>query len=158
VAGDKHLDRITAFTDAIFAIALTLLVLDVKLPPLPPGTSDRALGEALLTVVPKFGSYVLSFVTVAVYWSASHRRFRVLAGYDGRFIVLNLVSLFFISFVPFPRRTLMMPIACGLSIMMALASPPAALVFLILCIPAQVLIGRMPQRYAHEGELDARAG
>ena len=95
--------RIEYFTDAVIAIAMTLLVLDIKLPDLGPGeTVFQALGRTW----EQFFAYALSFVIIALNWVFHHRRFRAIVGYDTTLIWINLAFLLFIAVVPFPTSLL----------------------------------------------------
>jgi uncharacterized membrane protein len=102
----KELDRIIFFSDAIFAIVMTLLILDIPVPDLPPGLVEAELPGRVLDLWPKFFSYVLSFIVVGSYWIAHHGTFRYFRSYDKTLIWLNLLFLLSISFVPFPTALL----------------------------------------------------
>jgi uncharacterized membrane protein len=95
-------ERLVFFSDAVFAIAITLLIIDVRLPELPPNPSEDAVREALGSLVPKVFAYVLSFATIGLYWLAHWRRFRYIARVDEGLVGLNLVLLGLIAFIPFP--------------------------------------------------------
>ena len=69
-------ERLVAFSDGVFAVAITLLVLDVRLPDLPAPVSNAALTTALVSILPKIGGYVLSFLVVGEFWYLHHLRFR----------------------------------------------------------------------------------
>jgi TMEM175 potassium channel family protein len=91
--------RLEAFSDGIFAIAATLLVLDV--------TADArggALGAALEHSWPQYAAYAVSFLTIAVWW-VNHHAFLELVGHaDRRFLLLNIGLLACIAFLSFPTR------------------------------------------------------
>lgn len=89
------------FSDAVFAIAMTLLVLDLAIP----AGSTSAL-QVVSEEWPSYLAFALSFTIVAFFWVNHHRRFRVVIGYDTGFIVINLVLLFFVASVPFPTMLL----------------------------------------------------
>lgn len=95
------LDRIVFFSDAVMAIAITLLVLDIKAP-----EGVQTLGPAVLALWPKYLGYVVSFWVIALYWVAHHRCFRYIRRYDRRLIYLNFLFLMFIAFMPFPTALL----------------------------------------------------
>lgn len=106
-SGDaKDLDRIIFFSDAIFAIVMTLLILDIPVPDLPSGSVAAELPSRVLDLWPKFFSYVLSFIVVGSYWIAHHGTFRYFRSYNRTLIWLNLLFLLSISFVPFPTSLL----------------------------------------------------
>jgi uncharacterized membrane protein len=97
------LDRIAFFSDAVMAIAITLLVLEVRLP-----ATEAAVtfSRRLLALWPKYLGYFVSFWVIALYWNAHHRCFLHLRGYDVRLIYLNFLFLMFLAFVPFPTALL----------------------------------------------------
>lgn len=95
-------DRLEFFSDAVFAIAMTLLVLDIRLP----STESEGLGAALLDLTPQYFAYVLSFAIIAINWTNHHRKFRVITGFDSRLVQLNLLLLLLVAFVPFPTSVL----------------------------------------------------
>lgn len=92
-------DRLVALSDAVFAFAITLLAIDLRLPP---GTTAANLGPQLATLRPHFFSFVLSFVVVGAYWAAHRRIFRHVRQLDDRLIWLNILLLMTIAFIPFP--------------------------------------------------------
>jgi uncharacterized membrane protein len=98
-------DRTVALSDGVFAIALTLLVLNISVPGLTPGHYG-VLGDRLLARRGEFESYILSFVVIALLWVRHHAFFRVLARIDTRVTLLNLTYLGFIAFLPYPTRVL----------------------------------------------------
>lgn len=95
-------DRMQFFSDAVFAIALTLLVLDLRLP----DTATADLLSALLDLWPQYFAFALSFVIIALNWISHHAKYRVIVRYDGRLLRLNFVLLFLIALVPFPTSVL----------------------------------------------------
>lgn len=90
-----------AFTHGVFAITITLLVLNIRVPSIDATPDASALVEKLLAEAPRFGAYVLSFMYVGAYWIATHRSFRMARSVDHRFLVIGLVYLMFIALVPF---------------------------------------------------------
>jgi uncharacterized membrane protein len=99
------LDRIVFFSDAVMAIAITLLVLDLK-PAGPSGELPSDLTRWVLDLWPKVLGYAVSFWVVALYWVAHHRCFRYVERYDRRLIYLNFLFLMFAAFIPFPTALL----------------------------------------------------
>jgi uncharacterized membrane protein len=97
-----QVERIAFFSDAVFAIAITLLVLEIKVPHVEQGMGEAGVLRALLWQIPKAVGFVVSFFVIGTFWMAHHRLFRWVRGYDRRFIWLNLFSLLGISFIPFP--------------------------------------------------------
>ena len=98
--------RLTALSDGVFAIAITLLVLDIQLPVLSPEPSGQEFAEALWAIGSSFTGYVLSFAVIGYYWTVHRRLFKVIKSIDTTLVVLNLVMLAVISFIPFPTSVL----------------------------------------------------
>jgi len=105
-AAGRELDRIVFFSDAVFAIAITILVLDIRLPDIPPGLVSRELPGQILALGPKYLSYVISFLVLAIYWQAHHRVFRPIRGYNKTLLWLNFLFLMTVAFLPFPTSLL----------------------------------------------------
>jgi uncharacterized membrane protein len=93
--------RVEALSDGVFAIVVTLLVLEITVPHVPTA-STAALGDALLALAPKFISWVISFVTVCVIWLNHHRLLALVSRIDAGLFWLNANLLLWTSFVPFP--------------------------------------------------------
>ncbi len=98
----KALERLVFFSDAVFAIAMTLLVLNIPRPA--PGENVTAF----LTTndAGKFLAYGISFWVIALFWLGHHRLFRYVGDYDHGLIVINLILLFCIAFIPYPSAIL----------------------------------------------------
>jgi uncharacterized membrane protein len=94
-------ERLLALSDGIFAIAMTLLVLQLEVPHLSPQEAAH-LPRYLLEMGPRFFVYVLSFLVVATFWMAHHRVFSHVRACDGATRWLNLIFLLFVAFMPFP--------------------------------------------------------
>jgi len=91
--------RLEAFSDGIFAIAMTLLVLEIRLPEdLAPGT----LGTALLHLWRSYLAFLTSFVTIGVMWVNHHRVFNLIKRTDQAILAFNLLLMLGVSFLPFP--------------------------------------------------------
>ena len=95
-----QLERLVLFSDAVFAIAITLLVIELKLPDMTE-ISNASLANALLHTLPHFMSFFMSFMIIGIYWVAHHRMFYYIIAYDVRLLWLNLFLLFFIVLMPF---------------------------------------------------------
>jgi uncharacterized membrane protein len=91
-------DRLIAFSDAVIAVAITLLVLDLKLPE---GLSDAQLPEALAGSLHGFFVYVLSFLVIGLLWMGHHEQFSYIRRVDALLIWLNLFYLMTIGLIPF---------------------------------------------------------
>ena len=89
--------RLEAFTDGVVAIAITIMVLNLKVP-------DGATLGALRTSAPVFLAYVLSFINVGLYWNNHHHLLQATEHVDGRVLWANLFLLFWLSLVPFVIR------------------------------------------------------
>jgi len=94
--------RLEAFSDGVFAIVITLLILDIKIPSVPPGE----LAGALVHILPQILTYILSFFIVGLYWHSHHQVAAQIQNIDESFIWLNLVWLLFVSVLPFPTALL----------------------------------------------------
>ena len=105
---DDHLhanetQRIEAFSDGVFAIAITLLIIEIGVPHV---TGDETLSESLGDLWPSYGAYVLSFVMIGIYWVNHHSLFRLFVRTDHFFLMLNVFFLMAIAFLPFPTAVL----------------------------------------------------
>lgn len=94
--------RTETLSDGVFAIVLTLLVLELKVPHLNDPRSVAELGRALLAIVPKIISWVISFVTVAVIWVNHHRSFKSIRTVDNGLLWHNAHLLLWTSLLPYP--------------------------------------------------------
>jgi uncharacterized membrane protein len=99
-------NRTLAFTDGLFAIAMTLLVVDLAVPVIKNTHSVHDLGDALGDDTATFVSFFISFAVIGRYWMAHHTFIAALARMDRGLISLNLVYLAFIAFLPFPTALL----------------------------------------------------
>ncbi|MBK7916581.1 MAG: DUF1211 domain-containing protein [Chloroflexi bacterium] len=90
------------FSDAVFAIAITLLALEIRLPPLPETATNVQLLAALGALWPRYLSYIISFLAIGMMWLSHHRAFRHVHRYSDRLILLNILFLLLIGFLPFP--------------------------------------------------------
>lgn len=103
--GGEEFSRVLAFSDGLFAIAMTLLVVGVELPELSsPDVSE--LADALGDLETQIYSFFISFAVIGMYWLAHHRFIARLGSMDRGFIGLNLVYLALIAFFPFPTDLL----------------------------------------------------
>lgn len=100
--GELRLNRIEAFSDGVFAIVVTLLVLDLKVPALHDAASARELAAGLLADLPRFLSWLISFVIVCKFWLNHHYVLGLARCADYALIWLNAIFLMFQSFIPFP--------------------------------------------------------
>jgi uncharacterized membrane protein len=94
--------RLETFADGVFAIAATLLVLNVEVPEL----GDRSLAYELARLWPAYVGYAVSFLTIGIIWVNHHTVLRQLRGIDRTFLFINVFFLLCIAFIPFPTRLL----------------------------------------------------
>jgi len=87
-------DRLTAFTDGVLAVIITIMVLELK----PPSGASM---NALVELWPHFLSYVLSFIYVGIYWNNHHHFFQLVKAIDGAVLWANMNLLFWLSLIPF---------------------------------------------------------
>jgi TMEM175 potassium channel family protein len=100
------LDRLIFFSDAVFAIAITVLVLDIHLPAGGDTADNRQLLLMLTGLWPKYFAYILSFWVIGLYWISHHRKFLIIKRFDNRLLRLNLLLLMVIAFIPFPTAVM----------------------------------------------------
>jgi uncharacterized membrane protein len=92
--------RVEAFSDGVFAIAITLLILVFGIEEAPHGD----LGEELLDIWPSYIAYAASFLTIGIIWVNHHTMFRQFARVDRAFLLLNVLFLMVVAFIPYPTR------------------------------------------------------
>lgn len=102
----QSLTRLEAFSDGVFAIAITLLVIEIKVPHLDHESTSRELLTALLGSWPSYLGFVISFFAILVVWINHHRFFQSLVGSDYRLLLANGFLLFIVSAMPFPTAVL----------------------------------------------------
>lgn len=98
-------NRIEALSDGIFAIVMTLLVLELKVPHIE-GIGHGELIKSLFELSPKFISYILSFIILGIYWIGHHNQMHFIKKSDRTFLWLNLMFFLFVSLVPFSTALL----------------------------------------------------
>lgn len=94
-------NRLEAFSDGVFAIVITLLVIELYVPEVAEGDS---LADALWDQWPSYAGYLVSFAVVGVIWLNHHRVFDQLAQVDGPVLLLNLLMLLWVALIPFPTN------------------------------------------------------
>ncbi|MEO8970839.1 MAG: TMEM175 family protein [Ktedonobacteraceae bacterium] len=110
--GEKETGRLEAFSDGVFAVAITLLILNIKIPGigLPasqlPNDSGNGLWHTLLDEWPMLAAYITSFATIGVMWLNHHRMFTHIKRINTPLMMLNLLLLLLIVFVPVPTALL----------------------------------------------------
>jgi TMEM175 potassium channel family protein len=98
---EKETTRVEAFSDGVYAVAITLLVLELKVP-----HASEPLAEGLVHLWPSFVAFVLGFATIGVMWLNHHRLFQMIHRCDDVLLFLNLLLLFCISLTPFPTAVM----------------------------------------------------
>jgi len=98
-----QVERIVLFSDAVFAIAITLLIIEIKVPVFPKGmpVTEQAFLEQLGLLFPKFMGFIFSFFLISLYWTIHHKMFGYVVNYNGKLVWLNLLFLFSIVLMPF---------------------------------------------------------
>lgn len=95
-------ERIALFSDAVFAIAITLLVLEIKIPELHGNEiTDHNLINGLLSIIPRFIGFIVSFFVIGLYWMAHHRLFKFVVHINQKLLTTNLLFLLPIVIMPF---------------------------------------------------------
>ncbi|MFM5893239.1 MAG: TMEM175 family protein [Novosphingobium sp.] len=100
-AASLSFERVAFFSDAVFAIAITLLVIDLRLPHFAE-FDDKALLNALLNLIPQYVGFFVSFFVTGRFWIGHHQLFTLIDHADDAFIWRNLLLLLAIAFMPFP--------------------------------------------------------
>lgn len=95
-------NRLEAFSDGVFAVAITLLVLNLEVPQVAASMVSKDLLPKLLELWPKLLIYALSFVVVGIYWVAHHNTFHYIKRSDRNLLWLNILLMMCIVFIPFP--------------------------------------------------------
>jgi uncharacterized membrane protein len=103
---EKETGRLEAFSDGVFAIAITLLVLELKVQHLPEGGAGGALAAALVQQWPSYLAFVSSFFTILIMWANHHAIFRLVRKTDAEFLYANGFLLLLVTVVPFPTALL----------------------------------------------------
>lgn len=96
-----QLERMILFSDAVFAIAITLLAIELKVPAILHDVTDHKLAESLLELTPKFIGFFISFVIIGQYWTIHHRLFGFVVNFNLQLLWLNLFFLLAVVLMPF---------------------------------------------------------
>ncbi len=102
IAGGAETDRLVFFSDAVFAIAMTLLVVELHVPEV----ANLELGAALSALTPQYLTFMLSFVVIGAVWMSHHRKFRAINRFDQTLVRLNLFMLLAVASLPFSTAVL----------------------------------------------------
>jgi uncharacterized membrane protein len=103
---EKETGRVEAFSDGVFAIAITLLILEIKVPKLSHDSPPADLARALLDLWPSYLAFLLSFFAILIMWINHHGLFNMVRRVNPGFLYANGFLLLLISFVPFPTSVL----------------------------------------------------
>jgi len=103
---EKETGRVEAFSDGVFAIAITLLILEIKVPKLSHDSAPAALAAELLGLWPSYLAFLLSFFAILIMWINHHGLFSMVRRVNPGFLYANGFLLLLISFVPFPTSVL----------------------------------------------------
>lgn len=98
---DHPLERLIFFSDAVIAIAITLLIIEIHAPHLPKSSPSTDYLISLVNLLPKFFSFFVSFFVIGAFWSGHHRAFALAGHYSERIVGPNLMLLCSIAFLPF---------------------------------------------------------
>jgi uncharacterized membrane protein len=135
------LERVIFFSDAVFAIAMTLLVIDLTIPTVGEMTNQQLLDE-LSQLGPSLFSYALSFGVVGMYWLAHWRRFHYIERANEQLALINLVLLGFVALIPFPT-----------AVLAAHGDLPASLLLYVAVLATGGIIGALSWLYAYRAGL-----
>lgn len=123
--GQVDTGRVLALSDGVFAIAGTLLVLDLRLPT---NLGDAQLHTALANLVPEFRAYAISYALIGLFWFGHHAQFRRIKRLSTPIVVLNLVLLAMITLIPFSTQLLSQYGDDGLAVSIYAANMAAVLI------------------------------
>jgi uncharacterized membrane protein len=97
--------RLEAFADAVFAIAITLLIIEVRLPPAAQ-VQEMGLARALAHIWPSYLGYAISFIVIGIMWANHHNLMKLIDRVDHGFITRTLLLLMWVAFLPFPTAVM----------------------------------------------------
>jgi uncharacterized membrane protein len=103
---EMGLERLVFFSDAVFAIAITLLALEIRLPEDIVHASNTELLQSLISIWPKYLGYSIGFLSIGNFWVIHHRQYRYIERYDTRLVFINLLILMSVAFIPFPTAVI----------------------------------------------------
>jgi uncharacterized membrane protein len=103
---EKETTRVEAFSDGVFAIAITLLILEIKAPRVDENITNSQLFTSLVNLWPSYFAFLLSFTAVLIMWINHHGFFKYLKSINSRFLFANGFLLLMVTFIPFPTAVL----------------------------------------------------
>ncbi|MFQ5918939.1 MAG: TMEM175 family protein [Thermoplasmata archaeon] len=98
--------RVEALSDGVFAIVMTLLVLEIAIPELIPPVAETELRQELLELIPQFLGYAVSFILLGLFWVIHHRQLHFVERTDRTYVWINITTLLFVALVPFTTALL----------------------------------------------------
>ncbi len=105
IAG-QSLERLAALSDGIFAVAMTLLVLDIHAPAMEAVHNEQDLGHALVALLPRLLMYLMSFLTLGIFWAGQQTQFNYLSHANRHFSWIHIAFLAAVSLMPFSTTLL----------------------------------------------------
>ncbi len=106
MSNEKETTRVEAFSDGVFAIAITLLILEIKVPRLESSMTNSQLMNSLMNLWPSYFAFLLSFTAVLIMWINHHGFFKYLRTINLGFLYANGFLLLMVTFIPFPTAVL----------------------------------------------------
>ena len=106
MTNEKETTRVEAFSDGVFAIAITLLILEIKVPKIDMHMTNSELFTSLLNLWPSYFAFLLSFAAVLIMWINHHGFFKYLKTINSKFLYANGFLLLMVTFIPFPTAVL----------------------------------------------------
>ena len=106
MSNERETSRVEAFSDGVFAIAITLLILEIKVPKLETSMTNSQLFTSLINLWPSYFAFVLSFTAVLIMWINHHGFFKYLKTINTNFLYANGFLLLMVTFIPFPTAVL----------------------------------------------------
>lgn len=98
----RDTDRLETFSDGVFAIAITLLILEIRIPTVDEAANRNGLWRELIDLWPSYFGYLISFMVIGIMWINHHHVFKFLDGVDPWLLAINLALLLCVAFIPFP--------------------------------------------------------
>jgi uncharacterized membrane protein len=102
--GEKETSRLEAFSDGVFAVAITLLIFSLQVPPLASIHTSKDLVGKLLLLWPSYLAFFISFATILIMWISHHSMFKLIDKSDTSFMFANGFLLLLVTIVPFPTQ------------------------------------------------------
>ena len=106
MTSEKETTRVEAFSDGVFAIAITLLILEIKVPKMDVHMTNSQLFTSLMNLWPSYFAFLLSFAAVLIMWINHHGFFKYLRKIDSAFLFANGFLLLMVTFINFPTAIL----------------------------------------------------